>query len=244
MRSISRVLGISINTVTKLLVEAGQACQQYHDLTLWGLQSQYIECDELWFFCYAKNKNVGHARGVIDGAGDVWTWTAIDRDTKLLISWMVGSRDKNTAQEFMDDLTSRLSGRVQLSTDGLVLYKDAIDTAFGGAVDHAALIRQRKQRVLGNPDMSKVSTSLVERHDLTIRMSLRRFTRRTNAFSKKVENHCYALALFAVWYNWVRPHKSLSQPYATTPAMAAGLTGNLNSMEWLVDQVDDWLEAQ
>ena len=244
MRSISRVLGISINTVTKLLVEAGRACQEFHDLAVWGIEAQYVECDEIWAFCYSKEGNAGRARGVIDGAGDVWTWTALDRDSKLLISWLVGNRDAVAAQLFLDDLQSRLAYRVQLTTDGHTAYPDAIDAAFAGAVDYATKVGRAKYSVFGSPNMSMVSTSGVERHNLTMRMSMRRFTRRTNAFSKKVENHCHSLALFVTWYNWVRPHMSLSKPYATTPAMEAGLTQSLHDMEWLLEIIDDWTAAR
>ena len=141
----------------------------------------------------------------------------------------------------MEDLESRLSSRIQLSTDGHPPYLEAVDAAFGGAIDYAMLIGRVKHQVTGAPDLSKVSTSGIERHNLTIRMSLRRFTRSTNAFSKKVENHCHSMALFAVWYNWVRTHQSLASPYATTPAMASGLTDKLHSMEWLLEQIDDWM---
>ena len=238
MRSVSRVLGISINTVTKLLVEAGTACQKFHDVAVLGVQAQHIECDEIWAFAYAKQQNAPTARGVIDSAGDIWTWTAMDRDTKLLITWLVGDRGTGSARVFMEDLESRLDSHVQLSTDGHSAYPEAVDAAFGGAVDYAAKVGGTSQRVLGNPDLSQVGTSRVERHNLTIRMALRRFTRRTNAFSKKAENHAHSMALFGVWYNWVRPHQSLSTPYATTPAMAAGLTSRLHDMEWLVGLSD------
>ena len=241
MRSISRVLGISINTVSKLLVDAGRACAEYHDLAVWGLESKQVELDEVWSFCYAKAHNAPTALGVIDCAGDVWTWTALDRDTKLLISWMVGGRDAASALALAEDLKDRLDYRVQISTDGYVPYLDALDVAFGGAVDYATLIRGAKGRRLGTPDMTKVSTSGVERHNLTIRMALRRYTRKTNAFSKKLENLCHAMALFCAWYNFCRPHKSLSKPYATTPAMASGLTSSLYDMEWLAEMVEDYL---
>ena len=244
MRSISRVLGISINTVSKLLVDAGLACQEYHDLAVWGLESEQVECDEIWSFAYAKEQNAPRARGVIDGAGDVWTWTAMDRDSKLLVSWLVGSRDTDSARLFIDDLQSRLATRIQLTTDGHPPYVEAVDSAFGGAIDYAMLIGTSKHPVSGAPDMSKVSTTGIERHNLTIRMSLRRFTRKTNAFSKKVENHCHSMALFAAWYNWARPHKTLSKKYATTPAMAAGLTQSLYGMEWLAELVEDWRARQ
>ena len=270
MRSISRVLGISINTVTKLLVEAGLACQEFHDLSVWGVQAQYIECDEIWSFCYSNERNAGCARGVIDAAGDVWTWTAMDRGTKLLISWLVGDRDAVAVQIFMDDLQSRLANRVQLTTDGLTAYSTAVDSAFGGDVDYGTIVKLygglgrtkqpevqlerryspagvsfiSKHKVSGNPDMDEASTSRIERHNLTIRMSVRRFTRLTNAFSKKLENHCHSLALFFAWYNFCRPHKSLSKPYATTPAMAAGLTTSLHDMEWLLEIIDDRTEVR
>ena len=244
MRSISRVLGISINTVTKLLVEAGLACQEFHDLSVWGIQARHIECDEIWSFCYAKDHNVPRARGVIDSAGDVWTWTALDRDSKLLLCWLTGSRDAAAAKLFMSDLQSRLATRVQITTDGHPAYPDAILNAFGRSVDYATLVGTSKRRVLGNPDMSQVRTTGVERHNLTMRMSMRRFTRRTNAYSKTVRNHAHSLALFVTWYNWVRPHKSLSRPYATTPAMAAGLTTSLHDMEWLLEIIDDRTEVR
>ena len=213
MRSVSRVLGISINTVTKLLVESGSACQAFHDMAVRSVESEHIECDEIWSFAYAKEPNAHKARGVIDGAGDIWTWTAIDRDTKLMISWMVGGQDQFTARMFAADLESRLDGRVQISTDGNTQYIDALDGAFGGAVDYATDVRGSKRRVLGSPDLQETGT-------------------------EKVEHHSYAMALFAAWYNWVRPHQSLSTPYDTTPAMAAGLTSQLNSMDWLMGVID------
>ena len=241
IRSISRVLGISTQTIMKLLVDAGTACREFHDLAVWGLTPNHVECDELWSFCYAKEHRVATARGVIDGVGDVWTWTALDRDSKLLISWHVGGRDLTEAKTFMHDLRSRIESRVQVTTDGHLPYPEAVDEAFGADVDYATLVKGAKQQVLGNPNLTEVSTSGVERHNLTIRMALRRFTRRTNAFSKKFDNHCHSLALYAVWYNWVRTHLSLASPYATTPAMAAGLTTKLHSMEWLLELIDDWM---
>ena len=244
MRSISRVLGVSPNTVTKLLVDAGMACRQFHDLAVWGLTPKHVECDELWSFCYAKEHRVATALCPSGGAGDVWTWTALDRDSKLLISWHVGGRDLTAAKTFMHDLRGRVESRVQVTTDGHLPYPEAVDDAFGADVDYATLVQGTKQRVLGNPDLSEVSTSGVERHNLTMRTALRRYTRSTIAFSKKFENHCHAVALYAVHYNWVRTHRSLAQPYATTPAMAAGLTDKLHSMEWLLEQIDDWMVSQ
>ena len=240
MRSISRVLGISINTVSKLLVDAGHACDEFHDLHVRDLDTEYVEADEVWSFVYAKPERAPAARGVIDGAGEVWTWTALDRDSKLLISWFVGKRGPRSAQQFMNNVAARLSKRVQVSTDGLLAYRDAVDFAFGGVVDYANIVQGSKRTILGSPDLTETRTTGVERHNLTIRMSLRRYTRKTNAFSKKVENHYHSLALFAVYYNWVRPHLTLSTKYETTPAMAAGLTTSLYDLEWLAELVEDW----
>ena len=255
MRSISRVLGVSINTVSKLLVDAGRASAEYHSKTVRDVTARHVQCDEIWAFCYAKQKNAPLASGVVDTAGDVWTWTGIDRDSKLIISWLVGGRDSGYAIEFMDDLRSRLANRVQLSTDGHRAYLEAVDGAFGGNVDYGMLVKlygknpddpegrryspaqcvgTRKLAVVGDPDMDALSTSHVERHNLTMRMSMRRFTRLTNAFSKKIENHCHALALYFVWYNFIRVHKSLGG----TPAMAAGLAEHPRNMRWLVGLID------
>jgi IS1 family transposase len=255
MRSISRVVGVSINTVTKLLVDAGTACAAYHDEHVRGVTASRIQCDEIWSFCYAKAKNVARAKAAPGDAGDVWTWSALDSDSKLVVSWLVGGRDSDYAIEFMDDLRSRLENRVQLTTDGHKAYLEAVEGAFGGDVDYAQLVKlygepkekgperkyspsvclgARKTAVEGNPDPACVSTSHVERHNLTMRMSMRRFTRLTNAFSKKVENHCHALALYFVWYNFCRIHKSLR----VTPAMAAGVTDTLRDMEWIAGLID------
>ena len=257
MRSVSRVLGISINTVSKLLVDAGRTCLWYHNLAVHRVNASYVESDEIWSFVLAKQKNAAQATGVIDHAGDVWTWTAIDKESKLLISWLVGDRSPDTAKAFMSDLQSRLSSRVQLTTDGLRAYFEAVEEAFGANVDYAQLVKQysgipskgperryspgrvsfaQKVSVSGSPDMAQVSTSHIERHNLTIRMSLRRFTRLTNAFSKKVENHIYALALLSVWYNFCRPHMSLGR---RTPAMVAGLATYPRDMRWLVNLMDE-----
>ena len=254
MRSISRVLGVNINTVTKLLVDAGEACMAFHDQAVRNVTARHIQCDEIWAFCYAKQRNADTARGVIDGAGDVWTWTGIDSDTKLIVSWLVGGRDANCALDFMDDLRARLANRVQLSTDGYGAYLEAVEGAFGGYVDYAQLIKvygnppdeerrryspgqclsTRKIPVSGTPDMAEVNTSYVERHNLTMRMSMRRFTRLTNAFSKKIQNHAYTVALYAVWYNFMREHKTLG----TTPAVAAGLAEYQLTMRQLVERID------
>ncbi len=256
MRSISRVTGVSINTVTKLLVDAGEACMAYHDETVRNVKAAQVQCDEIWSFCYAKEKNVATATAAPDGAGDVWTWTAIDRDSKLILAFEVGNRSTETASEFMLDLADRLANRVQLTTDGHKAYLEAVEGAFGIDVDFAQLVKlygeptgqkgherkyspaectgTRKQIVTGYPVKEMVSTSHVERQNLTMRMGMRRFTRLTNGFSKKLENHLHMLALYFVHYNFVRVHKSLRM----TPAMAAGVSETLHDMEWIVDMID------
>jgi IS1 family transposase len=256
MRSISRVCDVSINTVTKLLVDAGNACAAFHFEAVQGIQSKRIQCDEIWSFCYAKERAVKTAKSAPEGAGNVWTWTALDPDSKMIVSWMIGGRDYETANLFVDDLRSRLAKRVQLTTDGLKLYLDAVAGAFGGDVDYAMLVKlysedankvgpdrkyspgictgARRKQIVGNPDPDYVSTSHTERHNLTMRMSMKRFARLSNAFSKKIDNHCHALAIYFVWYNWCRIHKALR----VSPAMAAGLTSKLMSMEDVAALVD------
>lgn len=254
MRSISRVVGVSINTVTKLLVEAGEACLEFHDENVVGLNSKRIQCDEIWSFCYSKEKNADAAT-MPDFAGDIWTWTSLDADSKLICNWFVGGRDADFANHFMSDLAARLNNRVQLTTDGHRAYLNAIDNAFENDIDYAQLVKLygnqptgkttryspaectgiKKTVRTGKPDEKHVSTSYVERHNLTMRMSMRRFTRLTNAFSKKFDNHCHALALYFVHYNFCRIHKSLK----VSPAMAAGLTDTLRDMEWIVSLIDE-----
>ena len=253
MRSISRVVGVSINTVTKLLVEAGEACAAYHDEHVRDVRASRIQCDEIWSFCYAKQRNVPTAKSAPEVAGDVWTWTALDADSKMIVSYLVGGRDSGYALEFMDDVASRLANRVQMTTDGHKAYLEAVEGAFGGDIDYAQLIKlygaapegqrryspaecigARKQGVEGNPDPKHVSTSYVERQNLTMRMSMRRFTRLTNGFSKKIDNHIHTLSLYFVHYNFCRIHKSLKM----TPAMAAGVTDTLRDMEWIVGLID------
>ena len=253
MRSISRTVGVSINTVTKLMVEAGEACAAYHDETVRDVTASKVQCDEIWAFCYAKEKNVAKAKAAPKAAGDVWTWTAIDSDSKMILSYEVGDRSGETAIEFMDDLRSRLANRVQLTTDGHKAYLEAVEGAFGSDVDFAQLVKlygeapdaekryspatcigTRKRRVEGNPDVRDVSTSYVERQNLTMRMGMRRFTRLTNAFSKKMENHLLMLSLYFVHYNFVRIHSTLK----CTPAMAAGVSETLHDMEWIVGLID------
>jgi IS1 family transposase len=256
MRSISRVADVSINTVSKLLVEAGEACLTLHDATVRNVKASRVQCDEIWSFCYAKDKNVQTAKDAPEGAGDVWTWTAIDADSKLIVSYFVGDRSGRSASVLMDDLRDRLSNRVQLTTDGHKAYLEAVEEAFGCDVDYAMLDKiygsptgsrnerkyspgeccgTRKLRVEGDPDIAHVSTSYVERQNLTMRMSMRRFTRLTNAFSKKLDNHIHALALYFVFYNFCRIHKTLR----VSPAMAAGITDRLWSLEDVIAKIDE-----
>ena len=256
MRSISRITGVSINTVTKLLVNAGEACAAYHDETVRDVKASKVQCDEIWSFCYAKEKNVAGAKAAPEGAGDVWTWTALDSDSKMILAYEVGDRSGATAIEFMDDLRGRLASRVQLTTDGHKAYLEAVEGAFGADVDYAMLVKlygepagkktaerryspaecigARKVAIEGEPDMKAVSTSHVERQNLTMRMGMRRFTRLTNGFSKKLENHLHMLSLYFVHYNFCRAHKSLRM----SPAMAAGVSSELRDMGWVVDLID------
>lgn len=247
LRAASRLADCSINTVTKLLVDVGMACAEYQDAKLRNLTSRRIQCDEIWSFVGAKQKNVPAERRGEFGVGDVWTWTAIDADTKLVASWMVGTRDGDAARAFMGDLASRLAHRVQLTTDGHKVYLDAVEEAFAWDVDYAMLVKHygegpqgpdrkyspvefvaaEKRRITGRPDPAHVSTSYVERQNLTMRMSCRRFTRLTNAFSKKVENHAHAVALHFMYYNFGRIHKTLR----VTPAMEAGVAKHVWSLQ-------------
>jgi IS1 family transposase len=260
MRSISRVADVSINTVSKLLVDAGEACAAVHDATVRDVKSKRIQCDEIWSFTYAKQKNAPHAKAAPGYAGDVWTWTAIDADSKLIISYEFSSaRDADAALAFMDDLRGRLATRVQLTTDGLRSYLVAVEEAFGPKIDYAQLVKvygetsegmkgryspaecigAQKEPVAGKPDKAHISTSYVERANLTMRMSMRRYTRLTNAFSKKLENHMHMVALYTVWYNFVRLHKTLR----TSPAMAAGVSDRLWAMEDIATLIEARAEA-
>ncbi len=254
MRSISRVVGVSINTVTKLLAEAGEACIDFHDENVRGLNCKRIECDEIWSFVYAKEKNVDAAKNAPTFAGDVWTWTSLCADTKLNCNWFIGGRDADYAKLFMDDLADRLSNRVQLTTDGHKAYLNAIENAFGNEIDYAQLVKLygtapesakgryspaqctgiKKTAKIGNPEEKHVSTSYAERQNLTMRMSMRRFTRLTNAFSKKFESYCHMGALYTVWYNSIRTHKTLK----TTPAVAAGLAVAPRGFDFIVGLVE------
>lgn len=256
MRSTSRLADVSINTVTKLLAEAGRAAASYHDTRVRGLRSKRVQVDEIWSFCAAKQKNVASMKTPIAGAGDCWTWTSLDADSKLIVSFLVGSRDAECAHIFMHDVASRIDRRVQVTSDGLKVYIEAVDDAFNGFVDYAMLVKSygdsdgpaspkgryspaectgaKKVWIQGMPDVDHVSTSYVERQNLTMRMHMRRFTRLTNAFSKRVEAHTCMVALYTYWYNWVRIHKSLR----TTPAMAAGLTDKLVGFDELLVLMD------
>jgi IS1 family transposase len=258
LRATARMTGVARMTIEKLLRDLGRACAQYQNETLVKLDCRRIQCDEIWSFCYAKKKNVTEevARKHPD-AGDVWTWTAIDADSKLIVSWLVGNRDLPSAWTFMQDVASRLKHRVQLTTDAHRPYLNAVEDAFGSNVDYAMLQKLYGQdgesekryspaecvgvecRIMqGDPDPAHISTSYVERQNLTMRMHMRRFTRLTNAFSKKVEMHAHAVALHFMHYNFVRIHKTLRQ----TPAMAAGVTSKLwevaDVVALLPDEVD------
>jgi IS1 family transposase len=241
--------GVAKNTVAKLLVELGACCAKFMDGAMQNLPCQRIRADEIWSFVGAKQKNV-QPHHFEDGgyAGDVWTWTAIDADTKLVPCWMVGARDANAARDFIEDLASRLANRIQLTTDGLKVYLNAVDKAFGGEVDYVQLVKVygidphgekryspaictscESHPVTGNPDPKHINTSYVERQNLSMRMSMRRFTRLTQAFSKKIESHAAAVALYFTWYNFGRVHQTLK----TTPAVKAGVADHV----WSIDEI-------
>lgn len=259
LRAITRITGVSINTVTKLLIDAGKACDEFQSLAFRNLTCRRIQVDEIWAFCYAKQRNVETAKAAPEVAGDIWTWTAIDADTKLVPSWLVGDRSGETAKVFISDLASRLLTRVQLTSDGLKSYLQAVDQAFGGDIDYAMLVKHygeaaepagryspgictgiEKEAIFGSPDPAYISTSYSERSNLTMRMHMRRFTRLTNAFSKKVENHTYSVALHFMAYNFVRIHGSLR----CSPAMAAGVSKRLWDIGDIVTVIEEWEARQ
>jgi len=255
LRATSRVCDVSINTVTKLLVDVGSACMKFHNEKVVGVASERVQCDEIWSFISSKEKNTS-LEDKTKGHGDAWTWTAIDADSKLIVSWYVGNRDAESANIFMKDVASRLTQRIQLTTDGFHSYLKAVEDAFDDEIDFAQLqkiyggsegthAQERKYSsaectgcktkiISGEPNEKFISTSYVERQNLTMRMHMRRFTRLTNAFSKKLENHCYAIALYFVYYNFVKIHKSLRVP----PAMQAGLIKRLMSIEDIANLVE------
>jgi IS1 family transposase len=252
MLAVSRMAGVAKNTVSKLLADIGEACAAYQDKVFRNLKCKRIQCDEIRTFVGKKQKQVRPDEQYTFGVGDVYTWVAIDADTKLVPCWHLGRRDAKAAEIFINDLASRLKGGVQLTTDGHRPYLEAIESAFGSQVDYAMLVKlygesnddtryspsvvrgARKERITGNPDIDHVSTSYIERQNLTMRMSMRRFTRLTNGFSKKLENHMHAVAVHYMHYNFVRIHKSLRM----TPAMAAGVTEHLWEIEDIVKLLD------
>lgn len=255
IHAVTRLTGASKNTIIKLMVDAGKACAAYHDEQFANLNSKRVQVDEIWSFTYAKQKNVAAAKAAPADAGDTWTWTAIDADSKVMVSWLVGGRDSEYAMMFMNDLQSRLANRVQLTSDGHRAYLEAVEGAFGGDVDYAQLVKiygaspesakgryspaectgAMKVPVERKPNPKQISTSFAERQNLNMRMHMRRFTRLTNAFSKKVENHAWSVALFATYYNFVRIHKTVRM----TPAMAAGVSDRL----WEIGDIVALVEA-
>jgi IS1 family transposase len=256
VRSITRLLKVGKNTVLNLMIDAGKVCAAYHDEHVHNVRTKRVQCDEIWSFVTAKQKNVAAMKTRVDGAGDAWTWTALDADSKMILSYFVGDRSGQSAIALMDDLAKRLANRVQLTTDGHKAYLEAVEGAFGADIDYAILnkiygtapeaargryspaecIGIKKDRIEGAPDPAHVSTSYVERSNLTIRMQNRRFTRLTNGFSKKFENHAYSVALFTFFYNYCRIHKTLR----VTPAMQAGVTDRL----WEVADIAALVEAE
>ncbi|HDY67588.1 hypothetical protein LCGC14_1596250 [marine sediment metagenome] len=247
IRATCRMTGTAKGTVLKLLADVGKACSDYQDKALRNLECKRIQCDEIWSFCYAKQKNVPKDKKGQFGYGDIYTWTAFYEDSKLVPSWYIGRRDLQSAIIFMNDLASRLKDRIQLTTDGHRAYLEAVENAFGGDIDYSQLVKlygnenegrevryspaefigTKKNIVYGNPITCSISTSYVERQNLTMRMSMRRFTRLTNGFSKKIENLEHAVALHFMHYNFVRIHKSLR----VTPAMKASVSSTLWSIE-------------
>lgn len=257
IRATCRITGAAKGTVTRLLESVGKACSKYQNKHLTNLNCKNIQIDEIWAFCYSKQKNVPDDKKNQYGYGDVWTFTAIDADTKLVPAWLVGLRDIECAIAFIDDLKDRLANRVQITSDGHKAYLTAVEKAFGSKVDYAMLVKMygkepesdkryspseciatEKHILQGNPNTNLISTSYVERQNLTMRMSMRRFTRLTNGFSKKIENLEYAIALHFMYYNFARPHKSLSKPYPKSPAMAAGITKHIWSIKEIIKLID------
>ena len=255
MRSVSRLADVSINSVSKLLIDAGLVCAAFHDENVRGLKSKRVQCDEIWAFVGAKQRNVSEDQ-MAAGWGDCWTWTALDADSKVLVSFLVGQRTPHDCYEFMTDVASRLTSNVQLTTDSLHWYIDAVDRAFENDIDYGMIQKHyagpnavktassryspsrftsaTKEVIRGNPNPKHISTSFVERANLTMRMHMRRFTRLTNGFSKKAENHAHMVALYSCWYNWMKLHKTLK----ATPAMEAGLADRPFEMIDLVELIE------
>ena len=258
MRAISRTTGASKNTIAKLLEDAGEAFSEYQDRVMRNLTCKRVQVDEIWAFVYAKKKNVATAKAAPEGAGDAWTWMAIDADTKLIPSFYVGRRDVDAAHHFIGDLAMRLANRVQLTSDGHSPYLEAVEEAFGADVDYAMLVKHygdvpgagryspgvctgaTQKRVQGRPEKAHVSTSYAERANLTLRMGSRRFTRLTNGFSKKAENHVHSVAIHTMHYNFVRLHQTLR----CSPAMAAGISTTLWELEDMVKVLEDWEQGR
>ncbi|MFO0196993.1 MAG: IS1 family transposase [Alphaproteobacteria bacterium] len=259
IRAISRMTGASKNTIVKLLADAGEAFSDYQDRTMRGLTCKRVQVDEIWSFVHAKQKHIAGAKAAPEGAGDIWTWTAIAADTKLIPSWYVGARDGAAAQHFIGDLALRLANRVQLTSDGHKPYLEAVEQSFGADIDYAMLVKiygepsgakgryspgecvgAEQRPVEGKPDPAHISTSYAERANHSMRMGMRRFTRLTNAFSKKAENHAHALAIYFMHYNFVRIHQTLR----CTPAMAAGVSANLWELAVMVVVLEEWEKSQ
>lgn len=256
IRSTARITGAAINTVVTTLKQAGLACMKYQDKELRNLSCQRIECDEIWSFCYAKQRNIPKDKEGRFGYGDVWTFVALEADAKLVLSWHVGLREPPDAYYFLKDVKGRVSNRIQLTTDGHRMYYEAVENTFGDDIDYAMLIKYyhdsgdetvryspprcnktKTKLIKGSPDMSKVSTSYIERQNLTMRMNMRRFTRLTNGFSKKIENHVHALSLYFMHYNYIKTHKTLANPYPRTPAMAAGVSRDILTFRDIVNLI-------
>lgn len=252
IRATVRMTGVAKNTIVKLLADVGRTCSEYQDKSLRNLSCNRLQCDEIWSFCYSKEKNIPLDKKGTFGYGDVWTWTAIDAETKLVPSWLVADRSGSAAMQFISDLASRLANRVQLTTDGHKVYLNAVEDAFGADIDYAMLVKMygndpenetryspatcigtEKAVITGNPDLKHISTSYVERQNLTMRMSMRRFTRLTNAFSKKIENLAHAVALHFMYYNFCRIHQSLR----VTPTMKAGVTDHVWEIEDIMKMI-------
>lgn len=255
VRGIARLVDVSPVTVLRYLELAGKACAEFHDANVRNVKSKRVQCDEIWSFNYCKRDNVSKAKAPPPDAGDAWTFTGIDSDSKLIVAYLVGNRTAENAHAFMQDIASRLDERAQLTTDGLTIYLNAVEQAFGLDVDYAQLVKlygetldtgperkyspgiclgARKKRVSGRPDPKHVSTSFVEKHNQSMRQHMRRFTRLTAAHSKKLANHIHMVALYTTWYNWVR----INSAVRVAPAMAAGLSGRLWEIDDLVRVVD------